>query len=63
MNDAHKIAVFRKDAYMLYVAKMTRHSMLLLFLWTLVSPKFASIADVTYNGAFRLAGEDFGKNV
>ncbi len=62
MNDAHKIAVLGKDVYMLYVLEMVRDSGLLLFLWRYQSPKFAGVADVTCNGAFRWAVEHCGKH-
>jgi hypothetical protein len=39
MNDAHKIAVFGEDVYILYVAEMTYHSMLLLLIYTFDHPK------------------------
>jgi hypothetical protein len=43
MNDVHKIAVFRKDVYILYMAEMACDCMILLFLWTFESSKFSSI--------------------
>jgi hypothetical protein len=61
MNDAHKIAVFGKDVYILYIAEMAQDCMFLLYLLTLEKLKNFRLADEYFNESRFSQIQPFGK--
>jgi len=58
---AQRIAFFGGNVLILYVVELARNCMILLFLWTFESLKFAGIANVTCKSVFKSTGVSNGK--
>lgn len=61
LSRLQRIAFFRGNVYMLYVAEIPKDRGFIPFFWAFEIPIFSGISVLIYKGIVRLVGKPFGK--